>query len=104
MFAIVELSGKQYRLEEGKVFRTTRLTGNEGESIEFDKVLLASDETGNKIGRPYLAGAKVVCEIVAQKKGPKIKVFKFHRVKRYKRTIGYRDQLTYLKVKSISIG
>lgn len=104
MFAIVELSGKQYRLEEGKIFRTSRLTGNEGDSLEFDKVLLAADDTGNKIGRPYVAGAKVVCEIISQKKGPKIRVFKFQRVKRYKRTIGYRDQLTYLKVKSISIG
>ncbi len=103
MFVIVELSGKQYRLEEGKVFRTSRLTGNEGDSLEFDKVLLASDVSGPKIGRPYLTGAKVTCEIISQKKGPKIKVFKFKRVKRQKKMMGYRDQLTYLKVKDITL-
>ena len=73
MKAIIKTGGKQYTVEEGTEIYVEKLTGNAGDKVTFDKVLMLD----GKFGRPYVSGAKVTGEIVKQGKQKKIVVFKY---------------------------
>ena len=102
MIAIIEIKGKQYRLSENQVFRTLRVLGEPGEMIDADRVLATIDGETLNLGKPALEGAKVTLEIVRHELAPKIIVFRFQSKKNVKRTKGYRDKISYLRVKSIT--
>lgn len=97
MFAVVESGAKQYQVLPGKVIKVERLAGEVGQSIELDKVLVA----GDKIGAPYLEGAKVIAEVLEQGKADKVIIFKKKRRHNYRRKRGHRQQITVLRVKEI---
>ena len=94
-FAIFQTGGKQYRVQTGDVIKVEKL--NATGTVEFDQVLMI----GDKVGAPYIAGAKVVAEIVEQKRDDKVLVFKKKRRQNYRRTRGHRQYLTVLKIKDI---
>ncbi len=101
MYAIVETGGKQYRVEEGAKITVEKLTADAGAEVALEKVLLVGEEAGLKVGSPYVAGAKVTCEVVEHVRGPKIMVFhKWRRNDSHKKT-GHRQDLTTLKIKAI---
>ena len=100
MYAVFKTGGKQYRVSEGQHLRVERLTGNPGDVMTFEEVLLLGGET-TKIGQPMVAGAAVKATIVAQDKAKKIIVFKFRRRKNYRRKYGHRQLFTELKITSI---
>ena len=97
MKAIIETGGKQYIVEEGTEIFVEKLAGEAGEKVTFDKVVMANGE----YGRPYLAGVKVVGEIVKQGKQKKIIVFKYNSKKNYHKTQGHRQPYTKVVIKSI---
>ncbi len=102
MFAIVEINGFQYKVEENQTIKLTKVDNFEkGKKIEADKVLLVSNDKGFNIGKPYVKGAKVVLELVEEEKGKKIEVMKFRRRSNYKRIKGYRDNYTIAKIEKI---
>jgi large subunit ribosomal protein L21 len=101
VYAIIESGGKQYRVEPGAVVALERIPGDVGSRVELDRVLLVSDGTTVKIGKPVLSGARVVSEIVAQTRGEKIDVFKFKRRKKYRRKTGHRQELTRVRIAEI---
>lgn len=101
MYAVVESGGKQYKVFPGGTISIERLPGEVGALVEFTNVLLISDDGGVKVGRPILTGAKVVAEIVAQERGPKVVVLKFKRRKNYRRKQGHRQALTKVRIKEI---
>lgn len=101
MYAIIESGGKQYRVEPGTVVALERIPGEVGARVELDRVLLVSDGTTVKIGKPVVSGARVVSEIVAQSRGKKIDVFKFKRRKKYRRKTGHRQELTKVRIAEI---
>ena len=101
MYAIIESGGKQYRVEPGAVVALERIPGEVGSQVELDRVLLVSDGSTIKVGQPTVAGAKVLSQIVAQSRGPKIVVFKFKRRKKYRRKTGHRQELTEVRVSEI---
>lgn len=104
MFAIVEIQGKQYKVSENDKIDVDKLKEEKGK-VTFDKVLLyAKDDKNVELGNPYINGAKVDAEIVEQKRGEKLRVFKMKPKKRYSRTIGHRTHLSTIEIKSISIG
>ena len=103
MYAIIESGGKQYRVEPGAVVALERIPGDVGTQVELDRVLLTSDGTTVKVGRPTLSGAKVISEIVAQTRGEKIDVFKFKRRKKYRRKTGHRQELTRVRISEIVV-
>lgn len=103
MYAIIETGGKQYRVEEGKAVRVEKLSGEKGEEIVFDRVLLYSDGTETKIGRPYLDGCRVKGKVTVQGRGRKIVVFKYKAKKNYRRKQGHRQPFTEVLVKQIEI-
>ena len=104
MYAIVEIQGKQYKVAEKDKIEVDRLKDQKGK-ITFDKVLLYSKDDKNiNIGNPYVKDAKVEAEILEEKKGDKIRVFKMKPKKRYQRTIGHRNNLSVIDIKKITAG
>jgi len=105
MYAIVEDSGTQLKVEEGDVLRIDpRAEAGDAGEIAFDKVLLIGEEGGEaRIGAPYLDGASVKAEVLdAEAKGEKIDVIKFKRRKGYRRKQGHRQSYMQVRVTSIS--
>ncbi len=103
MYAVIKTGGKQHRVSEGDVLAVEKIEGQKGDAVEFTEVLLVSKEEDVRIGRPFVEGAKVTGEIVAQEKGPKLIVFKMKRRKGFRKKTGHRQLLTRMKIKEISI-
>ncbi len=103
MYAVIKTGGKQHRVAEGEVLAVEKLIGAKGDEIIFDQVLMVGSGEETRIGRPIVAGAQVVAEIVNQFKGPKVDVFKMKRRKGYKKKTGHRQELTRMRIKKISI-
>lgn len=101
MYAIIASGGKQYRVEPGKVVTLERLPGEVGNQVALDQVLMVSDGSQVKIGRPTVSGARVVSEIVAHTRGDKIDVFKFKKRKKYRRKTGHRQEQTQVRIAEI---
>lgn len=101
-YAILKIAGKQYKVSEGEIFEVDKLEGEKGEKLTFEEVLLLNDGKDVKVGQPYIQGAKVTAEILEQLKGEKIRVAKFKAKSRYRRVIGFRPQLTKIKIIKIS--
>jgi len=94
-FAIFQTGGKQYRVKVGDIVKVEKLDA-EGK-VEFDQVLML----GDKIGTPVVPGAKVVADVVEQKRTDKVLVFKKKRRQNYRRTKGHRQFVTVLKITEI---
>lgn len=101
MYAIVEMQGFQFKVEAGKKVYVHRLAQNEGESVEFDKVLLIENEGKIAVGSPSVAGAKVTAKVLAHLKGDKVLIFKKKRRKGYKKLNGHRQSLTQIIIEEI---
>ena len=92
-YAIFQTGGKQYRVKAGDVIKVEKL--NADGTVEFDQVLML----GDKIGTPFVDGARVIADVVEQKRGDKVLVFKKKRRQNYRRTRGHRQHITVLKIK-----
>ena len=103
MYAVIKAGGKQHKVSEGDVFSTEKLVGDKGAEVVFNEVLMVADDQNVTIGKPFVEGATVTCEIVNQKKGPKIHVYHMTRRKGFHKKTGHRQQLTSMKIKKISI-
>ena len=103
MYAVVASGGKQYKVQEGEILRVEKLTGEVGDSVSFDRILMFSDGENVNVGTPLLEDVAVNGHIVEQGKAKKIIVFKYKRRKRYRRKRGHRQQFTAVKVDSIKI-
>lgn len=102
MYALVEIKGKQYRVEKDSVITVDRLEGDEGSSVEFGNVVLLSKDDKVSIGTPFVKGASVVAEIDNHIRDRKVTVFKHKRRKNYRRTKGHRQQYSVIRVKDIA--
>ncbi|WP_352420113.1 50S ribosomal protein L21 [Proteiniborus sp.] len=102
MYAVIETGGKQYRVQEGDTIFIEKVAGNEGESLNFDKVLLVSNGEEVKLGKPYVDGVSVQGNIVEHGKARKIVVFKFKRKKDYRKKQGHRQPYTKVKIEKIN--
>ena len=103
MYAIVEIQGQQFKVEEGKKLFVHHIKDAEaGKTVEFEKVLLVDADGAVKVGAPTVDGAKVVCEVVNPLvKGDKVIVFKMKRRKDSRSRNGHREQFTELEIKSV---
>ena len=103
MYAIVEISGKQYKVQEGDIVFVDRLENvEEGNKITFDKVLMISDDKKVTIGQDTVKGAKVEASVIGHGKSKKIIVYKFKPKKNYRRTQGHRQPYTKIQIEKIS--
>ena len=101
MYAVVKSGARQYRASVGDTIIVERLPANVGEQLELDQVLLVADGEQVEVGRPTVDGAKMLATVVAQEKGPKVKIFKYHPRKRYRQRAGHRQRYTRLRVDEI---
>ena len=101
MYAIIEAGGRQWKVEPGTRLDINRVTTDVGASHVVEQVLLASDGQQVKVGRPYLEGARVLCEVVEHRLGPKEISYHFRRRENWRKTVGHRQPLTRLVVKDI---
>lgn len=105
MFAVIEDGSRQYRVAEGDVVTVDyRVDAKPGDSLKFDRVLLANAGGASTIGRPLIDGANVEAEVVeAELKGPKLEVQKLRRRKNSRRHTGHRQKHTSVRIKAISV-
>lgn len=101
MYAIVQAGGRQFRAEPEAKIRIPKVEVPVGETLELDQVLLVQDETGLRVGRPLVEGAKVVAEVLEQGREDKILVFHKKRRKRYQKMNGHRQPFTAIRIKEI---
>ena len=101
MLAVVEISKKQYLVEKGDTLEVQRLK-DQKDKVVFDKVLLLADDKKIKIGTPYVDKAKVEAQIMEEKKGKKIIVYKYKRRKKYRIKRGHRQIYTVIKITRIA--
>ena len=102
MYAIIRTGGKQYQVAQGDQLRVESLTGNVGDTVELDDVLLVVDGENVKVGQPLVEGAKVTAKIVEQGKAKKVLVYKKKRRKGYEVKRGHRQHYTALRIEGIS--
>lgn len=101
MYAIIETGGKQYRIQAGNTISVEKLNAKTGDEISIDKVLMLGGPD-RRIGAPYVEGAGVKAEVVAQGRHPKVLVYKRRRRKDSKTMHGHRQDCTFLKIKEIT--
>ncbi len=103
MYVIVEINPQPFKAEQGKKLFVNRIKdAEEGQSVEFDKVLLVDNEGTVTVGTPTVEGAKVVCEVKRPLvKGDKVIVFKMKRRKDYRKKNGHRSHFTEVEIKSV---
>lgn len=104
MFAVVDIAGQQFKVEQDMTLFVHRLEGNEGDAVAFDKVLLLADGQKVDVGLPFLNGAQVKAKILGHVKGDKVIVFKKKRRKGYRKLNGHRQQFTQLQIETITRG
>jgi large subunit ribosomal protein L21 len=103
MYAVVKTGGKQYRVEEGDILRVEKISGDVGNPVSLDHVLMFSDGDNTVLGTPVVENAIVKGRIVAQDKSRKILVFKYKRRKRYRRKLGHRQSFTAIQIDQIEV-
>jgi large subunit ribosomal protein L21 len=101
VYAVVECSGKQYKVQVGNVVDVDLQAAAPGETIELDRVLMLGGDEGVVVGQPTVAGAKVVVEVMEDVRGPKLIVFKYKSKVRYRKKAGHRQSYTRIKVTDI---
>lgn len=102
MYAIIATGGKQYKVSEGDVIFVEKLDF-EGDTVEFDNVLMTIDGENVTVGTPSVEGAKVTAKLIKNGKSKKIMVFKFKAKKNYRRRQGHRQPYTKLSIEKISV-
>ena len=100
MYAVVRTGGKQVRVAPGDMVCVELLVGNPGDKVELGEVLMIGGDSV-KIGTPTVKGAVVKATIRGEAKGPKIRIFKMRRRKRYRLTRGHRQRYTEVAIDSI---
>ena len=103
MYAIIESCGKQYKVAEGDVVFFEKLDAEEGKKVNFDNVVLVSNEDKIEVGTPYVKGVKVEGKVVKHGKGKKIIVYKYKAKKNYRRTQGHRQPYTKVEITAIKM-
>lgn len=101
MYALVEILGKQYKVQEGDKLIVDRLNAEEGSQFDIEKVLAIVDGSEAVFGTPTIASSHVTVTVGKEVKGDKIKVYKFNKRKGYRRTQGHREKYTEITVNKI---
>ncbi len=102
-YAIIQLGGFQYTVEENKEYEVPKFQAEEGKDFDGMKVLAVGNGDNIEFGSPEVKGAKVTLNIIEQGKGEKVTTRTYKAKSRYRKTKGFRKRVTKFKVDSISI-
>jgi len=100
MYAIIRTGGKQYKVEEGDELCVEMLDAEIGSEVSMD-ILMLSDGTDVKVGKPVVDGVSAKAEVLEHGKGDKVIVFKYKPKKNFRKKQGHRQPYTKIKIKSI---
>ena len=104
MYAIVEISGKQFKVEKKQKLYVNRLDTAEGKKVSFENVLMINDGAKSSLGTPRVSGAQVDAKVLKHLKSDKVVVFKKKRRKGYKVKNGHRQAITEIEISDILTG
>ena len=104
MYAVIKSGGKQHKVSEGEEILLEKISLDEGDVIEFSEVLAVNKDGNLNVGKPLLEGAVVKGKVINNLKTKKITVIKMKRRKDYRKKQGHRQNLTKVKIESISYG
>ena len=104
MYAIVEISGKQFKVEKKQKLFVNRLEAAEGKKVSFENVLMVNDGSKLSVGSPKVSGAQVDAKVLKHLKSDKVIVFKKKRRKGYKVKNGHRQAITEIEISDILTG
>jgi|TARA_B110000263_G_scaffold47468_1_gene39453 large subunit ribosomal protein L21 len=102
MFAIVNISGKQYRVTKGEQVKVPSLNTEAGKKVSFDQVLLTDDGKKVKVGTPTIKGVSVSATVINHGRDRKVVIFKKKRRKGYRRKNGHRQSYSLVQIDAIS--
>ena len=102
MFAVIKTGGKQYRVTPDDVIQIERISGEAGDEVSFNDVLMLADDGKTAVGTPLVDGARVTGTLMEQTRGEKIIIFKKKRRKSYRRRNGHRQDLSVVRITDIS--
>lgn len=100
-YAVIEISGKQMIVEEGKYYSINRLSQKAGSLLSLNRVLLCNDQGHRITGYPYAENVKVLATVLEHNRGSKITVFKMKPKKKYRLTQGHRQAQTKIMIDKI---
>ena len=103
MYAILETSGRQYKVQKDTKILVNRIDAGPKKTVKLDKILFAHTGKSYHIGNPYIKNAYVTCELLSQPRSRKVIAFKYKKRKSEKRKVGHRQDLTELVVKEIHV-
>ena len=103
MYAIISDSGRQYTVKEGDVLSVDYREAEKGSTIDFERVLAVSGDSGLTLGTPTVDGAKVTAEVIGPKLGQKLVIQKFRRRKNSRRKTGHRQMHLEVKIGKITV-
>lgn len=101
MFAVIQTGGKQYKVAKDDIIIVEKLDGDAGATVKFDDILMCGADGDVKVGAPLVKGATVTGEVLEQRKGQKVLVFKKKRRQNYRRKKGHRQEETVIKISAI---
>jgi len=102
MYAVIISGGKQHRVVEGETLKLEKIEAPTESTIEFDQVLMVGEGADVKIGAPFVTGAKVTAQIIAQGRHDKVTIIKFKRRKHHMKRAGHRQWFTEVKITGIT--
>ena len=100
-YSIIQIGSFQYNVEEGKEYTVEKFEGEAGKKIKISNVLAIGDGDKLVVGKPMVKDAEVTLDIISQEKGEKVTSKIYKAKSRYRRTRGFRKQVTKFKVASI---
>lgn len=101
MYAIIEVGGKQFRVEEGDVIDVELLKSIADGTVNFTNILLLNSGSSIKVGLPFLEKCLVQAEYIEEVKGPKVIAYKYKKRKNYSRKVGHRQKYSRIKITKI---
>jgi large subunit ribosomal protein L21 len=102
MYAVIEMGGKQYRVEPEQILYVEKTGHEKGNEIDIKQVLLLENDNKVSIGKPVLTNVKIKAKILDDIRAPKIDGFKYKSKKNYRRSWGHRQNLQKIQITSIS--
>ncbi len=102
MYAVIKTGGKQYKVSEGDVLRIEKIAAEEGESVDFNDVLMVVDGDSIKVGAPLVEGGKVTATVEKHGRAKKVTIIKFRRRKHHRKQMGHRQYFTQVKITGIA--
>ncbi len=103
MYAVIETGSKQYKVAKDDIILIERLEVKDGKALRLENVLLIKEGNSTHVGAPYLKGAGVICEVLAEIRGDKLVAYKYKKRKSSKKKIGHRQNLLKIRIKSIEL-